>query len=791
MKINMKKLNNIIKLFSVFTIVIMFFSAGATNVLAATFNNNPLDYDTLRVGNFTDNPAVDSSSWSTSVAADASETVNFAIYYHNTATDIATNVRVRLTPQTTGVGTSQSFTAYVWADNAPQVTGSATVNLSSSQSISYKGTVVWRPNQTTWGSQILPNGQNGSEIFSTDGLLLGNIGTGWGAQGNVIISFKVGGNTGSAPTATTNTATNITQSSATLSCYVNPNGGTNTTRWFDYGTSQSFGSQTSVISQGTTASNITENISGLLSNTNYYFRCNAQNSNGVTNGNVISFYTGSNNQLPSVTTRTANGVGSSFAVLNGYVNPNGNTNVTRWFEYGTNSWSFTSSTVKLGQGVNASNFNETVTGLTSGTTYYYRAVAQTNNNGQIYGNTQSFYTNGSNIGQRPFVTTNTATGVSQSSATLNGYVNPYNTTNTIRWFEYGTSQSLGNRTNTINHGSTSANINDTVSGLLDNTTYYYRAVSSNSYGTTNGSILSFTTGNSRGSIPTAITNLATNIDQDSARLNGLALVSGNAVTTGWFEWGRTTSLGNRTSVRTLGSAPSMSSYASMFGLLSNTTYYYRFVVQNQNGISRGNILNFRTNSVVRPPVNPPAGPVKTRNISIIKTIENLDSSNGTNVKIDALRGEKARFTITVENTGDYTLENVVIKDRIPFYLEFANANEINKNNPQREVVWSVGNMAVGERQSVILDVVVTGNARVGDVIDNVARVESKRLTQNSNIVSISVVDKVSSLAAASFFGGISFLPNTLIEWLLLIVLIFALVVLSRKLYTTNKENNEA
>jgi uncharacterized repeat protein (TIGR01451 family) len=798
MKINMKKINNIAKLFSVITIAIMFFSVGTSNVLAATFNNNPLDYETLRVGNFTKNPGSDSSTWTTSVSADANDTVNFAIYYHNTATDVATNVRVRLTPQTTGVGTSQSFTAYVWADNAPQVSSPVTVNLSSNQSISFNGSVVWRPNQTTWGSQALPNSQTGSEIFSTNGLLLGNIGTGWSAQGNVIIAFKVSGTTsGSAPTATTNTATNVTQSSATLGCFVNPNGGANTTRWFEYGPTQSFGSQTAVVSHGTTASNITENISGLTSNSIYYFRCNAQNANGTTNGNIVSFYTsGATNQLPTVTTYTANNTGSSFAVLNGYVNPNGNTNVTRWFEYSTNSWSFTNSTVKLGQGVNASNFSETISGLTPGTTYYYRAVAQTSTSGQVYGSTQSFYTRGSNTGQSPFVTTNTATNVTQSSATLNGYVNPYNNTNTTRWFEYGTTQSLGYSTSAINHGSTATNINDTISGLLNNTTYYYRAASQSlsggSYRSSYGSILSFTTGNNNvGSAPIAITNLATNIDQDSARLNGLALVSGNAVTRGWFEWGRTVSLGNTTSTRTLGSVSSMSSYASMFGLLSNTTYYYRFVVQNQNGVSRGNILNFRTNSVnVRPPVNPPERPAKVRNVSIVKTIENINSSNGTNVKIDALRGEKVRFTITIENTGNYTLENVVIKDRIPFYLEFANADKINTNNPQREVVWNVGSMAVGEKQSVILDVIVTGNARVGDIINNIARVESKRLTKNSNVVSINVVDKVSSLTASSFFGGISFFPNTLVGWLLIVILIFALVLLSRKLYSTNKENGE-
>jgi len=788
----MKNLKTIKKGIIFATLAVVLFAVGTASVSAANFNNDPQDYATLRVKNETNNPN-SNTGWATTASADSGETIAFAVYYHNTGPDTATNLRVRLTPQTTGTGTTQTFNAYVWADNATQVSGSVAVTLSTSQSISFNSSsVVWRPNQTISGSQALPSGQNGSEIFTSNGLLLGNIAQGWSTQGSVVIKFSVGGGgggSGGAPIVTTNTATNITQNSTTLGCFVNPNGGTSTTRWIEYGTTQSLGSQTPVVNHGSTALDITEYVSGLSPNTNYYFRCNAQNSAGVTNGNIVSFFTGGGNQIPSVTTYPADSTSSNFAVLNGFVNPNGTSNTTRWFEYGTDSWSFTNSTTRLGQGSNASTFNETVTGLLSNTTYYYRAVAQNSASGPVYGNTQSFYTGGGTTGQRPFVTTNTATNVTQNYVTLNGYVNPYNTSNVTRWFEYGTSQALGNRTNTINHGATAANINDTISGLLNNTTYYFRAVAQNPQGTSYGSILSFTTGTTiTNNAPTAITNLATNIDQDSARLNGLAIVSGNVITNGWFEWGTTQSLGNTTPTKALGSLSSMNSYASLFGLSPNTTYYYRFVAQNQNGISRGSILNFRTNSyVIYPPVYPPVGPVKTRSVSITKTLENLDSPNGTRERISALRGETARFTITVENTGDYTLTDVLVKDRIPHYLEFANADEVNKNNPQREVVWALGDMVKGERQSVILDVIVTGDARVGDIIDNVARIESKRITRNSNIASIEVTDKINSLAAASFFGGIGFLPDTLIEWLFLILLIFALIVVSRKLYATNGE----
>ena len=202
---------------------------------------------------------------------------------------------------------------------------------------------------------------------------------------------------------------------------------------------------------------------------------------------------------------------------------------------GTQSSSLYNSTTKLGQGSSSGTFSDTVTGLSSGTTYYYRAVAQ-NSAGTVYGGVQSFVTSGGG-NQQPFVSTNSATSVSANNATLNCYVNPYSSSNTTRWFEWGTTQSMTNRTNTVNHGSSASNASEYISGLSNNTTYYFRCAAQNQYSTSYGSMLSFYTGTGGGVQATAITNLATNIGETSARLNGLGLNLSNIATDGWFEWG--------------------------------------------------------------------------------------------------------------------------------------------------------------------------------------------------------------------------------------------------------------
>ncbi|MHB8651893.1 MAG: hypothetical protein ACYC8S_02045 [Minisyncoccota bacterium] len=489
------------------------FAALGTGAIAhaATLNTDPRDYDTLRVGNYTVSPSSSSSNWTTSASASPGDTVNLGIYYHNTGTDTAHNVRVRVVSQSTGVGATQTFTAYVWADNASQKTGSATVTISSPQSVSYQNNVVWRPNQTTWGSQALPNGQSGSEIFTTGGLLLGDIAPGWSTQGNVLVAFLVSNNntntnTNSNVSATTQSATNITTSSATLNGSFTSNT-SNTSTWFQWGSSATFGNETTHRTQGTSGS-VSENISGLSQNTVYYYRTVAQGSDGVVAyGNTLSFVTmvnsgcsyncTTNSNLPSVTTLSVNSTNDTFAILQGYVNPNNTSDTTRWFEWGyTTSLGF--STGKLAQGSSAGNFTDTISNLTANTTYYYRAVAQ-NSYGTVYGSVLSFTTTGGTTYYPPVVTaptavTTLATEVTSTSAKMNGIALINGNVSTTGWFEWGTTQNFGSQTSTATLGSASSiTYSGYLTGLSSNTTYYYRAVAQNAYGTSRGATLSFTT----------------------------------------------------------------------------------------------------------------------------------------------------------------------------------------------------------------------------------------------------------------------------------------------------------
>jgi hypothetical protein len=96
----------------------------------------------------------------------------------------------------------------------------------------------------------------------------------------------------SKPTVTTGGASRITQTSATLTGKVNPNGA-RTTYFFQYGTSNLYGATTGPTDagSGTNAKPATADLTGLAPFTKYHYRLVAENSQGRTFGSDRTFTT--------------------------------------------------------------------------------------------------------------------------------------------------------------------------------------------------------------------------------------------------------------------------------------------------------------------------------------------------------------------------------------------------------------------------------------------------------------------------------------------------------------------
>ncbi|MEI7727135.1 MAG: choice-of-anchor Q domain-containing protein [Bacteroidota bacterium] len=195
------------------------------------------------------------------------------------------------------------------------------------------------------------------------------------------------------------------------------------------------------------------------------------------------------------------------------------------------------------------------------------------------------------------VTTNAATGVTSSGATLNGTVNAGNDDACVT-FEYGLTDSYGTTltaTPGIVTGASDTAVSTALTGLALNSTYHYRVVATNSAGTTNGLDKTFTTGKVA---PTATTDAATDVTSTEATLNG-TVNAGNDDTSVTFEYGLTDSYGT-TLTATPGTVTGTNDTAvstTLTELAMNSTYHYRVVAVNSAGTTKGEDETFTTTSV--------------------------------------------------------------------------------------------------------------------------------------------------------------------------------------------------
>jgi hypothetical protein len=353
------------------------------------------------------------------------------------------------------------------------------------------------------------------------------------------------------PTLVTNAATNVATSSATLNGNITNTGGhtgAGTSHGFAYGTSTNLtGANVATTSLGTYSASgaFTHNLTGLTPGTTYYFRPFAVNEAGTSTGSILSFTTLS---APTVTTNSASAVSVLTATLNGNITATGGANATtRGFAYSTNS-TLTSgvSTTTAAGSFSTGTFTYDLTNLTANTTYYFRAYA-VNPYGTSTGSIASFTT----LVDTLTVDTDAATNVKAETADVSASIVAARD-GIQHGFAYGTSASLSGgsvSTTTLGTYPGSTSFNQTLSGLIHETTYYVRGYATKSDGTAYGDIISFTTrrnfggGNSIGAAAESAGIVSGGSDGsgggevigseiDFLAPNGSAAVSGGGLTSG-------------------------------------------------------------------------------------------------------------------------------------------------------------------------------------------------------------------------------------------------------------------
>jgi hypothetical protein len=396
---------------------------------------------------------------------------------------------------------------------------------------------------------------------------------------------------------------------------------------------------------------------GLSPSTTYYFQVIATDSVGPTHGNIETFTT---TGPPLATTSSATNVLSTSATLNGSVIANGAT-ATAYFCYVidnpavshdanrdgyldncvtdtspdptklTNP-SVTSTIAASGSAAKAANLS----GLTGSSKYHFQILANSAN-GWAKGEILDFTT--PVAATVPVVTTVAASSVAGTTATLNGTITAGNADTTAR-FCLGTAIDLAGCTqvsatpSTVS-GNTSTNITYAATGLTAGTVYYFKAQGTNSAGSSEGVIRSFTTTSDPAQ---ATTNTPSPIGVTTSTLRGTVTAGTHAIQSVEFCLSTTNTLvsgvlqnctaGTQASVSggSVSAGQSGSPTVSVTALTGDTTYYVQVKANPASpGVTvYGEVLSFTTDTALAT-----AQTIAADNISITTARLNGKVSAGT------------------------------------------------------------------------------------------------------------------------------------------------------------------
>jgi hypothetical protein len=403
---------------------------------------------------------------------------------------------------------------------------------------------------------------------------------------------------------------------------------------FEYSTSntlagaKSFGESTFPKSAEAQGSGALDIGGGLAPSTTYYYRVVATNKTGTTNGPIQHFETATL-QAPVISEPAASSVEHTTASIFALVNPEFQP-TTGVFEYGlTESYGtelpfgpFGATTSGSPEGIGFG-----LEGLTPNTLYHWRAVAE-NGTGEAETPDETFVT----LPNPPTASSQPATAIGASTATINGLVNPENTGQpgqdaTTYLFQFGRTASYGAQTpltpGEAGEGTTAIPEHATLEHLQPGATYHYRIIATNnSTGTAQtvyGEDETFTTT----STPPVLANITPTAGETTATVTAI-LETENLATR--YQLSLATGPSTLQPVASGNTSTPGTITMSAAGLASGTTYYYAVTAQSSNGTSEA------TGQFTTAPAPPPPAQPGLPTVIPAQTIQELDAREAIELK---------------------------------------------------------------------------------------------------------------------------------------------------------------
>jgi hypothetical protein len=203
---------------------------------------------------------------------------------------------------------------------------------------------------------------------------------------------------------------------------------------------------------------------------------------------------------------------------------------------------------------------------------------------------------------KPVITTNSITGITQTTATGGGNVTSDGgatiSAKGVCWNTTGNPLITDSKTN---DGTGAGSFTSNLTGLTANTPYYIRAYATNSKGTAYGSQVSFTT-SPEILLPAITTNSITGITQTTATGGGNVTSDGGATISAKGVCWNTIGNPNITDSKTNDGTGGGNFTSNLTGLTANTPYYVRAYATNSKGTAYGSYVSFTTSPEIALPV---------------------------------------------------------------------------------------------------------------------------------------------------------------------------------------------
>lgn len=317
--------------------------------------------------------------------------------------------------------------------------------------------------------------------------------------------------------------------------------------------------------------------------------------------------------------------------------------------------------------------------------------------------------------------------------------------------------------------------------------------------------------------PTVSTLAATGITKDTCKLSSIIRINDAALTTGYFKYGTSpNNLVYTTKQDTVGTNSGSYQFADYIqNLAANTTYYYKIVATNSFGSKEGEVRSCKTksNTVV---INEPGDTVTrtvVRNVEVrpitttVVPQERIIANSAPSLlflRIDDRRedltcSDVVDYQVVYKNVSNVVLQNAVLEVELPAGVNYVKSSGGGTySESTKTVTFTIGTILPSQEDAKFIQ---------ADV--NCTQIDSNMLVANASMVytnpsttaqeeavaydldaflGLANTNGRTSLTGAAIFGS-GFMPNSLVGWLILILVIAGLVYLIR-IFLVPMQNNK-